>query len=137
MNHKIINLLDFKYPSTLYNNESEQIFMKAVNSRKTKLVLKKTKLVLNENTAKKPVNKYRTQTITRKDRKKKQTLGDLGYTSKVKDSIRKDILQKAIKYFGLNGTIKKLDRLIKMHINNNSKVANIFQDDMLYVKTLH
>ena len=54
MNHKIINLLDFKYPSTLYNNESEQIFMKAVNSRKTKLVLKKTKLVLNENTAKKP-----------------------------------------------------------------------------------
>ena len=72
MNHKIINLLDFKYPSTLYNNESEQIFMKAVNSRKTKLVLKKTKLVLNENTAKKPVNKYRTQTFKTKDRKKKK-----------------------------------------------------------------
>ena len=31
MNPKIINLLDFEYPSILHNNESEQILMKAVN----------------------------------------------------------------------------------------------------------
>ena len=43
MNPKIIDLLDFEYPSILHNNESEQILMKAVNSRKTKLVLKKNK----------------------------------------------------------------------------------------------
>ena len=60
MNPKIINLLDFEYPSILHNNESEQILMKAVNSRKTKLVLKKTRSVLNQNTVKEHVNKNRT-----------------------------------------------------------------------------
>ena len=60
MNPKIINLLDFEYPSILHNNESEQILMKAVNSRKTKLVLKKTRSVLNQNTVKEQVNKNRT-----------------------------------------------------------------------------
>ena len=34
--------------------------MKAVNSRKTKLVLKKTRSVLNQNTVKEQVNKNRT-----------------------------------------------------------------------------
>ena len=60
MNPKIINLLDFEYPSILHNNESEQILMKAVNSRKTKLVLKKSRSVLNQNTVKEQVNKNRT-----------------------------------------------------------------------------
>ena len=101
MNPKIINLLDFEYPSILHNNESEQILMKAVNSRKTKLVLKIIRSVLN-----------------------------------VKESIRKDILKKAIKLFGKNGTIKKLNRLIQMHSNNNPKAAAIFHNDMLYIKTL-
>ena len=55
MNPRIINLLDFEYPSILHNNESEQLLMKAVNSRKTKLVLKKTKVVLNQHTVPKPV----------------------------------------------------------------------------------
>ena len=54
----------------------------------------------------------------------------------VKESIRKDILKKAIKLFGKNGTIKKLNRLIQMHSNNNPKAAAIFHNDMLYIKTL-
>ena len=144
MNPKIINLLDFEYPSILHNNESEQILMKAVNSRKTKLVLRKTKIVLSQNTVKKQVNKNRTPITKNRKRdiktkdsmKKKKTLGELGYTSNVKDSIRKDILKKAIKLFGKNGTIKKLNRLIQMHSNNNPKAAAIFHNDMLYIKTL-
>ena len=146
MNPRIINLLDFEYPSILHNNESEQLLMKALNSRKTKLVLRKTKVVLNQNTVPKPVNnKYKTPVNKNKNKKqntknksstKKQTLGELGYTSKVKDSLRKDILKKAIKYFGPNDTIKKLNRLIQMHSNNNPPVASIFYNDLLYVKTL-
>ena len=139
MNPKKINLLDFEYPSILHNNESEQILMKAVNSRKTKLVFKKTSSVLNHNTVKEqvtPINKNRKRDIkTKNSMKKKKTLGELGYTSNVKDSIRKDILKKAIKLFGKNGTIKKLNRLIQMHSNNNPKAAAIFHNDMLYVKT--
>ena len=144
MNPKIINLLDFENPSILHNNESEQILMKAVNSRKTKLVLKKTRSVLNQNTVKEqvnknrtPINKNRKRDIKTKDSmKKKKTLGELGYTSNVKESTRKDILKKAIKLFGKNGTIKKLNRLIQMHSNNNPKAAAIFHNDMLYIKTL-
>ena len=43
MNPRIINLLDFEYPSILHNNESEQLLMKAVNSRRKKTCLKKNK----------------------------------------------------------------------------------------------
>ena len=145
MNPRIINLLDFEYPSILHNNESEQLLMKAVNSRKTKLVLRKTKVVLNQNTVPKPVHKYKTPVNKNKNKKqntknksstKKQTLGELGYTSKVKDSLRKDILKKAIKYFGPNDTIKKLNRLIQMHSNSNPTVASIFHNDLLFVKAL-
>jgi hypothetical protein len=145
MNPRIINLLDFEYPSILHTNESEQLLMKAVNSRKTKLVLKKTKVVLNQNTVPKPVNKTPVNKNKNKNKKqntknktstKKQTLGELGYTSKVKDSLRKDILKKAIKYFGPNDTIKKLNRLVQMHSNNNPPIASIFYNDLLYVKAL-
>ena len=137
---RIINLLDFEYPSILHNNESEQLLMKAVNSRKTKLVLRKTKVVLNQNITK-PVNKYKTpvnknKNVKNKNSTNKQTLGELGYTSKVKDSLRKDILKKAIKYFGPNDTIKKLNRLVQMHSNNNPPIASIFYNDLLYVKAL-
>ena len=73
MNPRIINLLDFEYPSILHNNESEQLLMKAVNSRKTKLVLRKTKVVLNQNTVPKPVNKYKTPVNKNKNKNKNKT----------------------------------------------------------------
>ena len=36
--HKMIDLIDFQYPSLPVNNETEELFMNAVNCRKTTLL---------------------------------------------------------------------------------------------------
>ena len=40
--HKIIDLIDFQYPSLPVNSEKEELFMNAVNCRKTTLSSSKT-----------------------------------------------------------------------------------------------
>ena len=170
--HKIIDLIDFKYPSLPVNNETEELFMNAVNCRKTTLLktpkqssiskplslktpkqsipkplfLKTPKQSIPKikSPLKSPIKKPKTYIKPKKKQPKEQcaypakpkTLRDFGYSSKLQEKERQDILKKITKKIGKQKTLKKLNLLINLHKNENPHVAGIFKCDTSYVNTL-
>ena len=183
--HKIIDLIDFQYPSLPVNNETEELFMNAVNCRKTTLLktpkqssiskplslktpkqsipkplslktpkhsipkplsLKTLKQSIPKikSPLKSPIKKPKTYIKPKKKQPKEQcaypakpkTLRDFGYSSKLQEKERQDILKKITKKIGKQKTLKKLNLLINLHKNENPHVAGIFKCDTSYVNTL-
>ena len=155
--HKIIDLIDFQYPLLPVNSEKEELFMNAVNCRKTTLsktpkqsIPKPQPLALK--TPKQSIPKIispskKTKTHIKPKKKKAKedcvypakpkTLRDFGYSSKLQEKARQDILKKITKKIGKQKTLKKLNLLINLHKKNeNPHVAGIFKCDTSYVNTL-